>query len=121
MSEYSHTFKFMILGDSAVGKTSILSRIVENWFAKNYKATLGLDFRTTEITVNDKKIKLQIWDTAGQERFRSITKTLFKTPDGIVLVYDVTNEASFSKINYWIEQIKSNAKKNISLVLLGNK
>ena len=121
MSEPSQTFNLFTLGESAVGKTSILNRFEKKKFEKNRMATLGIDFRTKEITLNDKIIKLKIWDTAGQERFRSITNTLIKVPDGIVLVYDVTDEESFSTINYWIKQIESNAKKDISLVLLGNK
>ena len=122
MSEYDHTFKILTLGESAVGKTSILIRFTENKFRKIYLATLGIDFRSKVIHVSGKDIKLKIWDSAGQERFHNITTAQFREADGIALIYDVTDEDSFWKIKYWIEQIKLNiSEEDISLVLLGNK
>ena len=121
-SESIHTFKILTIGESQVGKTCILRRFVENKFLKSHLATIGIDFRTKILNVNGKNIKLKIWDTAGQERYHNITSQIFKGADGIVLVYDVTEEASFIKIKDWIEQIKSNIDENeISIVLLGNK
>ena len=123
MSEPSHTFKILTIGESGVGKTCILRRFVENKFLKSHHlATIGIDFRTKVIHVSGKDIKLKIWDTAGQERYHNITSQIYKGSDGIVLVYDVNDEVSFSKIKDWIEQIKSNISEgDISLVLLGNK
>ena len=122
MSEPSHTFKILTIGESGVGKTCILRRFVENKFLKSHLATIGIDFRTKVIRVSGKDIKLKIWDTAGQERYHNITSQIYKGSDGIVLVYDVNDEVSFSKIKDWIEQIKSNISEgDISLVLLGNK
>ena len=122
MSEPSHTFKILTIGESGVGKTCILRRFVENKFLKSHLATIGIDFRTKVIRVGGKDIKLKIWDTAGQERYHNITSQIYKGSDGIVLVYDVNDEVSFSKIRDWIEQIKSNISEgDISLVLLGNK
>ena len=105
-----------------MGKTCILRRFVENKFFKTHLATIGIDFRTKAIKVYGKDIKLKIWDTAGQERYHNITNQIFKGSDGIILVFDVTEDNSFSKIQDWIEQVKSNvSQKEISLILIGNK
>ena len=121
-SEPSFTFKILTIGESGVGKTCILRRFVENKFLKNHLATIGIDFKTKTLTINNQEIKLKIWDTAGQERFRNITTQYYKGADGIVLVYDVTDDASYEKIRDWMDQILSNTQKDdIGLVLLGNK
>ena len=121
-SETNVTFKILTIGESGVGKTCILRRFVENKFLKNHLATIGIDFKTKTLTINDQEIKLKIWDTAGQERFRNITTQYYKGADGIVLVYDVTDDASYEKIRDWMDQILSNTQRDeIGLVLLGNK
>ena len=121
-SEPSITFKILTIGESGVGKTCILRRFVENKFLKNHLATIGIDFKTKNLIINNQEIKLKIWDTAGQERFRNITTQYYKGADGIVLVYDVTDDASYEKIRDWMDQILSNTQKDdIGLVLLGNK
>ena len=121
-TEPSITFKILTIGESGVGKTCVLRRFVENKFLKNHLATIGIDFKTKTLNINNQEIKLKIWDTAGQERFRNITTQYYKGADGIVLVYDVTDEASYEKIRDWMEQILSNTQQeDIGLVLLGNK
>ena len=121
-SESSKTFKILTIGESGVGKTCILRRFVENKFLKNHLATIGIDFKTKTLIINKQEIKLKIWDTAGQERFRNITTQYYKGADGIVLIYDVTDDASYEKIRDWMEQILSTTKReDIGLVLLGNK
>ena len=121
-SEPNVTFKILTIGESGVGKTCILRRFVENKFLKNHLATIGIDFKTKTLNINNQEIKLKIWDTAGQERFRNITTQYYKGADGIVLIYDVTDDASYEKIRDWMEQILSNTKReDIGLVLLGNK
>ena len=116
------TFKILTIGESGVGKTCVLRRFVENKFLKNHLATIGIDFKTKTLNINNQEIKLKIWDTAGQERFRNITTQYYKGADGIVLVYDVTDESSNEKIRDWMEQILSNTQQEeIGLVLLGNK
>ena len=121
-SEPSNIFKILTIGESGVGKTCILRRFVENKFLKNHLATIGIDFKTKTLNINNQEIKLKIWDTAGQERFRNITTQYYKGADGIVLVFDVTDEASFEKIKDWMDQILSNTNKDeICLILLGNK
>ncbi len=122
MSGESKTFKILTIGESGVGKTCILRRFVENKFLKNHLATIGIDFKTKTLIINKQEIKLKIWDTAGQERFRNITTQYYKGADGIVLVYDVTEESSYDKIRDWMEQILYNTQRDdIGLVLLGNK
>ena len=121
-SEPSVTFKILTIGESGVGKTCVLRRFVENKFLKNHLATIGIDFKTKTLNINNQEIKLKIWDTAGQERFRNITTQYYKGADGIVLVYDVTDESSYDKIRDWMDQIKNNTEgEDIGLVLLGNK
>ena len=121
-SEPAMTFKILTIGESGVGKTCILRRFVENKFSKNHLATIGIDFKTKTLNIYNQEIKLKIWDTAGQERFRNITTQYYKGADGIVLVYDVTEESSYDKIRDWMEQILSNTTQDeIGLVLLGNK
>ena len=121
-SEPNMTFKILTIGESGVGKTCVLRRFVENKFLKNHLATIGIDFKTKTLNINNQEIKLKIWDTAGQERFRNITTQYYKGADGIVLVYDVTDESSYEKIRDWMEQILSNTQQEeIGLVLLGNK
>ena len=121
-AEPNHTFKILTIGESGVGKTCVLRRFVENKFLKNHLATIGIDFKTRVINLNGLTIKLKIWDTAGQERFRNITNQYYKGADGILLVYDVTDEESYNKIRDWMDQITSNTdNEDIGLVLLGNK
>ena len=121
-SEPTMTFKILTIGESGVGKTCVLRRFVENKFLKNHLATIGIDFKTKTLNINNQEIKLKIWDTAGQERFRNITTQYYKGADGIVLVYDVTEESSYDKIRDWMEQILYNTQRDdIGLVLLGNK
>ena len=122
MSTDNNTFKILTLGESGVGKTAILRRYVENKFEKHHLATIGIDYQSKTIKIKNKEIKLKIWDTAGQERYRNIASHAYKGADGIMLVYDITDEYSFSRITDWMEQINSNLSKNeIGIVLIGNK
>ena len=116
-------FKFLILGESTVGKTSIIEKYVNNTFNENYLVTIGMDIRYKRIEINNCDINIVINDTAGQERFRSMTRMVYKGADGILLGFDLTNKDTFDKVNYWIGQIEDNKNKDypISLVLFGNK
>ena len=122
MSEAKYTYKILTIGESGVGKTCILRRFVDNKFLKNHLATIGIDFKTKNLTVNNQTIKLKIWDTAGQDRFRNITNQYYKGADGIALVFDLTDINTYEKIKDWMTQIKANTKsEELGLVLLGNK
>jgi Ras-related protein Rab-8A len=98
-------FKVIIIGDSGVGKTNILTRYCEGIFKDTYVATIGVDFKVKMVDVEGRKIKLQIWDTAGQERFKNITQTYYKGAAGIILVYAINNQDSFRNISNWLKQI----------------
>ena len=122
MSNFDFKFKLLILGEAAVGKTSILQRYVEDDFNISHLQTVGIDFKQKIVSVENKTIRLIIWDTAGQERFRNLAPSYFRGTEGIILVYDVTNTESFRQVYYWIKQIRSNDSENkISLILVGNK
>ena len=115
------TLKFIILGDSGVGKTNLLLRYVGESFSENYIATLGIDFKMKNIIYNDVKIALQIWDTAGQERFRSITKSFLKGTDGIIFMYDISKKDSFLNLKNWIAEIDNSKLPDVKFIICGNK
>jgi small GTP-binding protein len=120
-NNYDHIVKVLMIGDSGVGKTNILLKFVNDKFSTSYITTIGIDFKTKNLKIDDKILKLQIWDTAGQERFRSITCSYFTGADMIILVYDVCDEKSFENVEYWIETIKSCNLKLQNCILVGNK
>ncbi|CAD8106364.1 unnamed protein product [Paramecium primaurelia] len=122
IKEYDYLFKLVIVGNSGVGKSSLLLRFSDDTFSDSYLTTIGVDFRFKTLEIDGKKVKLQIWDTAGQERFRTITSAYYKGADGIVLVYDVSSLSTFEDIDkFWINEVDSYAEKNVELLLLGNK
>ncbi|PAA64349.1 hypothetical protein BOX15_Mlig011637g1 [Macrostomum lignano] len=118
---YDYLFKIVMIGDSAVGKTSVLTRFANNNFSQSFIATIGIDFTMRTIELNGKKVKLQVWDTAGQERFRTITTAYYRGAMGIVLVYDVTDAESFDNIRTWISNIDQHASSDVEKLLLANK
>ncbi|XP_040210058.1 ras-related protein Rab-10-like isoform X1 [Rana temporaria] len=112
--------KLVMTGDSNVGKTCIMTRYTEN-IIPSYISTVGIDFKTKTIHIDDTPLKLQIWDTAGQERFHTLSVSYFRGAQGFVLVYDITNTNSFENISLWIRDIKMKAGEEVEVVLLGNK
>ena len=113
--------RILLIGDSGVGKTSILEKYINNNFPENYKASKGMDYKTKIITFEDGNIiKFQIWDTSGHERFLSITKTYYKAANGFILIYDVNNEDSYINLNKWIEGIKKE-NKEAPIIIVANK
>lgn len=100
--------KVIILGDSGVGKTSLMNQYVNNKFSEQYKATIGADFCTKDVTIDDKLVTLQIWDTAGQERFQSLGVAFFRGADACILVYDMTNPKSFESLDKWRKDFLQN-------------
>jgi small GTP-binding protein len=114
-------FKILLLGDSSVGKTCFLLRYIDDTYTENHISTIGVDYKVKMISHEDQVIKLQVWDTAGQDRFRSITKNYFRGSNGIMLIYDITNQGSFQNIKNWIWQIKDSLANDASVTLVGNK
>jgi small GTP-binding protein len=122
------TYKIIIIGDSAVGKTCIFKKITSNTFNEKSISTIGMDRRTLFFTIKDSKgsdleIEVQLWDTAGQERFRSITATYYKSSQGLLLMYDITKRETFSNVENWIENVNDSLGNNNDylIVLMGNK
>ena len=112
--------KFLILGDSAVGKTSMLLKYTENFFPESHLATIGIEFKTKEIKFNNYSIHLKIWDTAGQERFRAITKSYFRGANGVIFMYDITKKETFKNVKDWIKDSENN-NFGFEKILVGNK
>ena len=119
----NRSYKFLVLGDKMVGKTSVLERYVNRTFKENYLMTIGMDKRFKRLEVNNKDVDIFITDTAGEERYRSLTKMFYKGADGILVGFSLTEPSSLESVNYWIDQINENCSKErpISLVLFGNK
>ncbi|KAM5135882.1 ras-related protein Rab-37 isoform 1-T1 [Mantella aurantiaca] len=114
--------KVMLLGDSGVGKTCFLIQFKDGAFLSGtFLATVGIDFRNKVMTVDEQNVKLQIWDTAGQERFRSVTHAYYRDAQALLLLYDITNKASFENIRAWLTEVHEFAHKDVVIMLLGNK
>ena len=119
--EYDYLFKLLIIGDSGVGKSSILMQYIDSVYADNYISTIGVDFKIKTIELDGKQIKLQVWDTAGQERFRTIISSYYRGAHGVILVYDITDLNSFTNLEYWLNEITTHSNTNISKLIIGNK
>ena len=123
---YDDKCQLLIIGNSIVGKTSILKKYTSKQFNENYLATVGLDFFTKDETIDNKIIRIKIWDTAGQERYKAITKCFFQRAQGIIIVFDVTDKKSFDDLKIWIDSINSQSQltedlENMPVILIGNK
>lgn len=119
---YNYLFKTVVIGDTGVGKTSLIYRLLNDKFNDNEGFTIGVDFGLTCTHINGHDIKVHIWDTAGQERFRAITNAYYRNVSGAIIVYDVNNITSFNNVNKWIELIKtSNPEYDIPIIIIGNK
>eukprot|EP00931_Biecheleriopsis_adriatica_P123980 TRINITY_DN99052_c0_g1_i1.p1 TRINITY_DN99052_c0_g1~~TRINITY_DN99052_c0_g1_i1.p1 ORF type:complete len:198 (+),score=47.78 TRINITY_DN99052_c0_g1_i1:163-756(+) len=119
--EYDHFVKLLLLGDSAVGKSSLLMRFCEDKFDTNFVLTIGVDFKWKIVQHNGKTVKLQVWDTAGQERFRTITPAYYRAAMGVVICYDICDKESFDHVEYWLEQLSQHGVEGVHRVLVGNK
>lgn len=119
--EYDYLFKLVIIGDSGVGKSNLLSRFTRNEFNLESKSTIGVEFATKTLDFDSKVIKAQIWDTAGQERYRAITSAYYRGAVGALLVYDVTRRISFENVERWLKELRDHTDQNIVVMLVGNK
>ncbi len=122
MNNYDYLFKFILIGDSTVGKTCILTRFVDGWFKAESDPTIGVEFGSKVLKCKSGvTVRLQVWDTAGQESFRSITRSYYRGAIGALLVYDITNANSFENLPNWLKDSLDATNQNIGLVLVGNK
>jgi len=118
---YSYIFKFIIVGDSCVGKSCLLLQFTDKRFKNSHDLTIGVEFGSRIVNINSKNIKLQIWDTAGQESFRSITRSYYRGSIGALLVYDITKRASYENLVKWLQEMKEHAFPKMTIILVGNK
>eukprot|EP00291_Cryptomonas_curvata_P010234 CAMPEP_0172202226 /NCGR_PEP_ID=MMETSP1050-20130122/30514_1 /TAXON_ID=233186 /ORGANISM="Cryptomonas curvata, Strain CCAP979/52" /LENGTH=217 /DNA_ID=CAMNT_0012880113 /DNA_START=83 /DNA_END=736 /DNA_ORIENTATION=+ len=119
--EYDYLFKVVLIGDSGVGKSNLLSRFTRNEFNLESKSTIGVEFATRSIQVDGKTLKAQIWDTAGQERYRAITSAYYRGAVGALLVYDIAKHVTFENVDRWLKELRDHADHNIVIMLVGNK
>ena len=119
--EYDLMFKILLLGDSGVGKSSLLLRYTKNEFNVDMRSTIGVEFALKYLTIDNFQLKVQIWDTAGMERYRSITSAYYKGAKGVIIVYDICRQKSFEDVDNWIDDFKSKADEDAVILLIGNK
>ncbi|CAD6260576.1 unnamed protein product [Miscanthus lutarioriparius] len=118
---YAYLFKYIIIGDTGVGKSCLLLQFTDKRFQPVHDLTIGVEFGARMITIDNKPIKLQIWDTAGQESFRSITRSYYRGAAGALLVYDITRRETFNHLASWLEDARQHANANMTIMLIGNK
>jgi len=119
---FDHIFKVVVIGDSGVGKSSIVARYTDDFFEEGMAATIGVDFRVKTVTVGEKRVKLTIWDTAGQERFRTLSGSYYRGAQIAILVFDITSKKSFDSIKTWMEELDLHfTHASIVKMLIGNK
>lgn len=121
MEDYKFLFKVVLIGNAGVGKTSLVKRFTQNIFPMGQQSTIGVDFMIKNLIIDGEKVKLQIWDTAGQERFRSITQSYYRSANALILVYDISSQATFDCLPQWLSEIETYAGSNVLTYLVGNK
>ena len=120
LSRHDALYKLILIGDTCVGKSSLLMRLTENEFREEYEVTVGVEFGAFLMQIDDKIIKLQIWDTAGQESFKSLNKIFYRGSHCVFLVYDITREETFHNVEDWLEGVKMNTSNDCMTYLVGN-
>ena len=118
---FNYLLKYVIVGDASVGKSNLLLRYTHGQFRDEYQLTIGVEFGSNNVILDNSVYRVQIWDTAGQENFRSITRSYYKNSACALIVYDITNRISFENLSNWIDDCKNSSPKTVFLVLIGNK
>ncbi|WKY06908.1 hypothetical protein Q1695_006804 [Nippostrongylus brasiliensis] len=118
--EYDYLYKIILIGDSGVGKSNLLSRFARNTFSIESKSTIGVEFSTKIIMIDGKRIMAQIWDTAGQERFKTVTTAYYRGAQGALIIYDITKPSSFDSCQQWLHDLREQSER-VSVTLVGNK
>jgi len=116
-----YSIKIVVVGDSGVGKSNILTRYAQDEFNQDSKATVGVELYTKTYKISDKVVKVHLWDTAGQERYKSVTAAYYRGAKGAMIVYDITRPESFNNVDKWFNEIREFGEKNVQLLLVGNK
>ena len=120
-TNFNYLFKFIIVGDSSVGKSNLLLRYLNNKFEDEYQSTIGVEFGAKNLEIDNINYRIQLWDTAGQEQFRSITRAHYQNSVCAIVVYDISNEITFKNVKDWIDDVRAQSPKNIYIMLVGNK
>ena len=118
---YAYLFKYIIIGDTGVGKSCLLLQFTDKRFRQQHDLTIGVEFGARTVQIHNKNIKLQIWDTAGQESFKSITRSYYRGAAGALLVYDITRRDTFNHLTRWLEEVRQNGNPDMTIMLIGNK
>ena len=121
LTTQDHLFKLIIIGDTGVGKSCLMKRVMDNEFKVEHQVTIGVEFGSFGLKVDEKIIKLQIWDTAGQESFKSVTRIFYRGAHCVFLTYDVTREETFANLSDWLNEIRQHASEDVRIYLIGNK
>ena len=121
MSNFTYLFKYIIIGDSAVGKSCLLLQFTDQRFKTEHDVTVGVEFGARTISLAGEQVKLQVWDTAGMESFKSITRAYYRGSAAALLVFDITNRPSFLSLATWLQEVQQNTSKQVTIVLVGNK
>ncbi|KAF5186890.1 Ras-related protein rab-11a [Thalictrum thalictroides] len=122
VDDFDYLFKVVLIGDSGVGKSNLLSRFTKNEFSLDYRSTIGVEFGTRSLNIDGKIVKTQLWDTAGQERYRAVTGAYYRGAVGALVVYDVTQHSTFVNVEKWLKELRENATdRNLVVMLIGNK
>lgn len=121
LTTQDHLFKLIIIGDTGVGKSCLMKRVMDNEFKIEHQVTIGVEFGSFGLKVDGKIIKLQIWDTAGQESFKSVTRIFYRGAHCVFLTYDVTREETFANLSDWLNEIRQHATEDVRIYLIGNK
>lgn len=120
-NEYDYLLKILIIGDSGVGKSALLTRFVDQHYSEQYISTIGVDFKIRTIKIDEKIVKLQIWDTAGQERFKAIISSYYRGAHGVLIVYNVTDRESFNNVRKWLNEVNQSLEAQVPILLVGTK
>ncbi|KIJ45267.1 hypothetical protein M422DRAFT_30118 [Sphaerobolus stellatus SS14] len=121
LETYDFLLKFIIIGEAGTGKSCLLHHFTQNTFKEHSQHTIGVEFSSRTVNIGEKRVKLQLWDTAGQERFRSVTRSYYRGAAGAILVYDITDRATFTNLSRWLADARALASPHLVTILVGNK
>ena len=119
--DYDHIFKIITLGDSGIGKTSLITRFAHDIFEENHLASIGLDFLIKVIDIENKIIKIQLWDICGSERFKTVSPSYYRRTNGAIVAYDISYKWSFDRVKFWVNEVKAHSKMKTNIVIVGTK